>query len=203
MSSDNSTSRTCICIHFLIGCKRKDCAFAHSKNEIKARLCKYNLKCTKRKFCIYHHSKDKEPTNSELWKRGIDQHLKYTFENNELTILENKIVGFIPKSIQDINDMYNDSFSIHEKVIIEVEHEDNICMDIEPEKYSPDKLFEKLKTEEVEEKLNKLDLNRYIPPINKKIFVQLEMEMLSTEDYVKVCDYIRSLGGNPIVKSLA
>ncbi len=195
--SDNSTSHTCICIHFLVGCKRKDCSFAHSKTQIKARLCKFNLRCSKKKMCIYHHSNDKEPTKDDLWKRGIDQHIKYTFENNQLTMLENKVVGFNPKSIQDINDVYIDNFSIHEKVIIEPEVVTPL-MEIEHEKYEPTELFEKMKELELNDKIE----YNYIPQIRKRIFFQLDIEVSTTEDYVKICDYIRSLGGNPIVKSI-
>ena len=71
----SSNSYTSVCIYFFIGCKRKECAFAHSRDEIKPRICRYDNKCYKNN-CIYDHTRDKLDKD-ELWKREINKILKY------------------------------------------------------------------------------------------------------------------------------
>ena len=107
----NVREKTCICINFLVGCKRDNCTYAHSKEEIKPCFCKFGLKC-KNQSCEFWHPNDGTPSGSVLWEYGIEKMLEYKKEGEKISITKNLINGFDPKSEKDIDDMFTNEFKL-------------------------------------------------------------------------------------------
>src|SRR6185437_14060825 len=66
--------KTKLCLYFKVGCPHKEkCSFAHSKEELKPSMCRFDKACRKRD-CWFYHSTDKQPSQDELFEqatRGI------------------------------------------------------------------------------------------------------------------------------------
>ncbi len=59
---------TKMCKYYKIGCKKKNCNFAHRIEDLKITKCIFGDKCF-RKDCRFYHPNDPIPTQDELYKR--------------------------------------------------------------------------------------------------------------------------------------
>jgi hypothetical protein len=211
--NSSSNIQTCVCIHFLVGCKRPNCNFAHSVTEIKQRSCSYFKNC-RNNDCKFLHINEKEMPKATLWKRGIMSHLDLSLNTKEKFVCKSSIVGFIPQAQEDVDKLISGTYEIPKpslpapKFVIEIsrkEYEEDIYEDTNGTEISERLESVKLEHSEIDQAMR--DEHLEIParqgtfvPISTST-IQVEMEV-TDENYKNIMNYMRSLGVNPIIISL-
>ncbi len=62
---NNNLEKTSLCYYFNVGCIIKGCTFAHSKEELKERKCRFDLLCRNDK-CSFYHTGDELKSTEDL-----------------------------------------------------------------------------------------------------------------------------------------
>jgi len=109
----NPNFKTSICKYAHIGCKQiKNCWYAHNKSELRQRVCMNGVKCHNKSCCYIHPN------------QVIDQDEYY------LKILSNsEVIGLDKNTIKEQLEL------LHNKIIIELDYEDEHTLEDEDEFY--------------------------------------------------------------------
>jgi|694.fasta_scaffold136994_7 hypothetical protein len=193
-SNNNANYRTNICTNFYVGCGYNKCGYAHNVEELLPRKCGYDGKCINER-CNFYHSKD-TLDKLKLWRNLIKNHLQYTHENDILNITKNTIKGFEPKTIDDINKVF-DGYNKN-SFIVSVNESTNDLNEIKIIKSND--IYNDMKDLEmadsinlIEEGLKKINLTCNIPPINPQINRYCVDFVCDKNQYTLITDFIRSL----------
>lgn len=93
-SQDTPFFHTKLCLNYKIGCNFKGCTFAHSKEELRPRMCSYGEKCRNKLRCQFYHPNDTMPSQDELFEHaniGIKFNTERTFEEKISQLIDQEI----------------------------------------------------------------------------------------------------------------
>lgn len=88
-NSPKEFHKTKMCLNYKIGCSYPGCTFAHSKDELRVRMCKFGDKCKIKVRCWHYHPGDVMPTQDELFHQetlGIKFNEKIPIEIKNLPV---------------------------------------------------------------------------------------------------------------------
>ncbi len=102
---------TKICKYYLVGCDKSGCSFAHSKEELRVKHCKFGDKCFKKENCEGYHQGE-NPTSDEMLAKCLKKiaviQPKINTLNSEIKKKTDEVINKIKKDEHDF-DYYSDS----------------------------------------------------------------------------------------------
>ena len=189
--------KTKLCLYFKVGCPNKEkCSFAHSKEELKPSMCRFDKACRKRD-CWFYHSTDKPPTQDELFEQAT-QGIKFIEEKPKEIIKKETKIG----KKEEKTNKYHTPFIITEESDDEFEDMDEntayVMKAMKAMEISEETTVEVSKVEVSKVEVSKVSLT---PPPQRAMRVQFEV-IMTTDQMMDVMSYIRSKGMAPTIVSL-
>lgn len=186
-------SKTKLCMHFKVGCPNIDtCTFAHTKEELKPTMCRFARTCRK-PDCWFFHPGDKVPSSDDLLVEAM-KGMKF-IEKKQIKIPKmTKITTLVIPIVEDDYIDIDVSSSNEEK-------QDSPKVNQGFQTYIPSNWNELVETMKDESPITPQISLQLQQPIDRKMRVQFEAEMTTTE-MMEIMTYLRTKNMNPTIVSL-